>query len=639
MANFINPYNFVPLAKDAPSRKSREEVTQELKGQELYTGKIQYSMETLSPLFIPNTSNDRILGVKGVDDKKDAYHKSYDFFSYHDLSNDTDPNACYEPVLPGSEIRGMVRSVYEVLTNSCLSAVYEDVPLSKRTTENFKRGTLYKKDSGDYELQSKDGEHAYDISKDEAKNQRLIDRMDTLLEISDPNRDKKGLYRFRKEWEAFKKDDKKKIDDIYYSIAGEEGNRVYYLSPTRITREVYRNTLGEILDQQNKHKACSDADKACPACRLFGAVNNNLQIASGLRFSDAYVAEKKEKYADYYDKPLTLPELSTPKLSSMEFYLQRPDDKNVLSWTYDYYVTSGADGSNTVKPYTAGISGRKFYWHSSKTADWVRLKQDKIEKNERNRTVRPVKKGVAFQGELYFDKITGEELDDLIRILNLSSLEKEGKYALKLGGGRPVGLGSVAVRIEQVVYRTISLNGEIGLTYKPDNSYDYRTVGISQKMRDTGILTILDTGALGESKVHYPYVHNAKNPESGEEEGFKWFAKNRIGKGRSQTIYREYMQPPKHELVQNETGSNRERAAATYEIDKKYHGIVKGHMNDFLAKVQLETGNGIRVPVYSVKKRDSEDIKQVLPIGTKVSVTYKGKNSNGYDKWFCYKVE
>lgn len=766
-AVFINPYNFVPLAGNEPPRgKCREEIAGKR-----YTGKIQYRIETLSPLFVPNTSNDRILGVKGESDSEGAYHKSYDFFSYHDLSKDADPNAYYEPVLPGSDLRGMVRSVYETMTNSCLSAVDEDAVLSKRTAEHFEAGILMKSGDGyqlfaakdylyrangreDFSYHSyvdenlpEDGSHVFfsvdkksahgrpgyakplacDISSVRDRGQQkegylikgepgpnraksrgskcdscpdstkikcesigakdcyLLEkhcahvfeqrkpirtmtgteaadvnrRMDKLLIIYESNRDRKGMYReYRKTWREFKKDDKIKGIAVYYSIV----DNICYLSPACITREVYQNTLQNIL---GPHCACKDADMACPACRLFGAVNGGLRIASRLRFSDAYVDKKREKDADYYDEPLTLLELSTPKLSSTEIYLQRPEDKHVLNWTYDYYVTLGTDNSTSVKAYMPRISGRKFYWHSPQTVDWLRRIQDKIPKNERNKTVRPVSKGVAFLGELYFDGITKEELDDLIQILNLSSLE-EGKYALKLGTGKPLGLGSVAMRIDRVVYRTISLSEETGLIYAADNSYDYGAVDFTQKTRDTGILTILDTQALGrfaDGRVHYPYVEKR---EPGEEEGFVWFTQNRAGKrkdnrtklldmqrpdaapkSRDQILYQEYMQPlvPQFVLnttskrISNETGNNHPKATMSYEEGKRYRGIVKGYKKDRFAQVELETGGWASFPVYAVKNRGGEeDIRKVLPVGTKVSVTYQGKNDMGYDRWFCNKL-
>ncbi len=141
---FINPYNFIPISKEAPQRGKVERGG--------YSGVISYSLLTKTPLFIPNTSNDDAFRM-GVAD-----HKSYDFFSYNDLSNEDTSveDSYYEPVIPGSEIRGMIRSNYEILTNSCLSAVEDDMVLSKRTNETFKPGLLKKVDNEKYELHAAD---------------------------------------------------------------------------------------------------------------------------------------------------------------------------------------------------------------------------------------------------------------------------------------------------------------------------------------------------------------------------------------------------------------------------------------------------------------------------------------------------
>lgn len=51
---------------------------------------------------------------------------------------------CYQPVIPGSEIRGMFRSNFEILTSSCLSSLDSDMLLSKRTMESFLPGLIYR---------------------------------------------------------------------------------------------------------------------------------------------------------------------------------------------------------------------------------------------------------------------------------------------------------------------------------------------------------------------------------------------------------------------------------------------------------------------------------------------------------------
>ncbi len=142
---FINPYNFVPLADKEPSHAENTEGD--------YSGYIEYDLYTKTPLFIPNTSNSDTFAVP----EKVAEHKSFEFFSYQDLTGQTlemSSTGPEDPVIPGSEIRGMFRSNYEILTNSCLSIVDEDkdAVLAKRTNEVFKPGLIRKDGNGKFSL-------------------------------------------------------------------------------------------------------------------------------------------------------------------------------------------------------------------------------------------------------------------------------------------------------------------------------------------------------------------------------------------------------------------------------------------------------------------------------------------------------
>lgn len=130
--SFVNPYNFIPLEKKTQSAESGS--------QENFTGVIKYSLRTVTPLFIPNTSSEDAFKMQG----KCKEHKSYDFFSYKDLSvlKASAENELPCPVIPGSEMRGMLRNNYEILTNSCMSAVDDETLLSKRTQEKYQAGLL-----------------------------------------------------------------------------------------------------------------------------------------------------------------------------------------------------------------------------------------------------------------------------------------------------------------------------------------------------------------------------------------------------------------------------------------------------------------------------------------------------------------
>jgi CRISPR-associated protein (TIGR03986 family) len=157
---FVNPYHFVGLQESC----GRQSIPyKERKGK--LTGWIQCRMETLTPVFIPNTSsasgsddgnNSDVFAKKIFKEKenKQVVVDSYDFFSYTDLSSlrGDDLQKPKEPVIPGSEIRGVIRSAFETVTNSCLSTIDDDQTLFKRVTINGRPGRLILED-GKWKIQ------------------------------------------------------------------------------------------------------------------------------------------------------------------------------------------------------------------------------------------------------------------------------------------------------------------------------------------------------------------------------------------------------------------------------------------------------------------------------------------------------
>lgn len=132
MAKFINPYNFIPIGSKKSGNAGKGELS----------GVIHYSVLTKTPLFIPNTSCDATFETS-LEEKE---HISYDFYSYHNQhpAEKGKKVPCYQPVIPGSEIRGMFRSNFEILTSSCLSSLDSDMLLSKRTMESFLPALIYR---------------------------------------------------------------------------------------------------------------------------------------------------------------------------------------------------------------------------------------------------------------------------------------------------------------------------------------------------------------------------------------------------------------------------------------------------------------------------------------------------------------
>lgn len=166
---FVNPYNFVELKEACAKHTDYKESKKDAKA---ITGWLECTLDLKSPIFIPNSSESNYF---------DKAHnggetpKSYEFFSYENLSG-RKANGCpgpNKPVIPGSEIRGMIRSAFEALTNSCMSTSDFDFEFHKRAPKSGKSGLpgLLVKVNGEWKLEKCD---RYMIQTSHCRNDRLL---------------------------------------------------------------------------------------------------------------------------------------------------------------------------------------------------------------------------------------------------------------------------------------------------------------------------------------------------------------------------------------------------------------------------------------------------------------------------------
>ena len=554
MYHFVNPYNFIPFSGSREEAGTRNGT---------YTGVIEYRVLTKTPLFIPNTSNDNAFAVNIKD------HKSYDFFSYTDLSErENCTNTPELPVIPGSEMRGMLRSNFEILTNSCLSSIDDDVILSRRTTEIYKPGLICKNAQGKYDLylascksvdrvevaERKEGEYLDEPSgyllkgeKGPTKNMKKahcfsrkgnrpikrnisLDNLNRVLKQYEIQKDGPRYVEYKQQLDAFIKTELSQNEDayfpVYYFLMKGENQELLMLSPACITREVYRNKISDLL---GSHAPCAKGNGLCPGCALFGVLKQKEAVTSRIRITDLW-CEGVTQPEKCYDPIVMLPPLSTPRLSSTEFYLKKPA-KDAWYWTYDYYIDLKGEIHFT-KPQ---LNGRKFYWHQLNMV----LKDDRQTNGENNHdnmkiTIRPVKRNIKFKGKLYFEKLTKTELDQLIFLLNAGDENAlvEKKHGYKLGAAKPLGLGSVAMSVESVMlkrYDTDEVNHTVCTKQIP--YVEYKEPKIDPKiLKNFEKMTNFYT--LGKGKnVTYPRCE-----EGGDI--FKWFTENH-----DYFTYREYPRP------------------------------------------------------------------------------------------------
>lgn len=587
-ALFINPYNFIPLTMQ---KKLADPENRNL------TGVIEYSVLTKTPLFVPNTSNDHAFFPELMD------HKSYDFFSYKNLMEGEEKKRGYrhiyqKPIIPGSEIRGMFRSNYEILTESCMSVVDDESVLSKRTMERFRAGLIRKIDEERYDLIDaenyrwrvktdhterfhegqcvwfeKSGNKACQVTteafdgkiqgyilkgmkgpkkrcchifvKKDSKSSKGEVNLEVLeCILSKYNHFEQDSYKdYKEQFVKFKKGNVGSLFPVYYSMI----ENYIMLSPACITREIYEKRLKDIL---KTFRSCTDKEKLCPACALFGMVNHGTAVSSRIRFTDL-LPEEHECAQDYYcEDMVTLPPLLSPNISNIEFYLRKPEGASF--WTYDYYIN---DKGETV-PYVPEISGRKFYWHQM---DCVLPKR--IAPQNLNVTIRPVKAGIAFHGKLYFQNISSKELDQLLWMMNAgeSGAIGERKHGYKLGAAKPLGLGSIATSVDRVGIRRIFVDKNQIIREEQEYSWTCSEDLFSPEVVGN-FLKMTDFYAVSGKRVSYPVTADQLSDGKFVTDGYKWFVENHgcyLGGGKTDTksprkrkemYYREHLVPMEPEL-------------------------------------------------------------------------------------------
>lgn len=119
--SFVNPYTFVK-GKNTVERSEKEPKAG------THTGVFTCLLYPKTPLLIPDACNKKEISGRGTEKVK---HYSYPFFRLGK-----------QPVIPGSSIRGPLRSVYEVLTDSCYSTARPEQYITARAKTPFLPGLL-----------------------------------------------------------------------------------------------------------------------------------------------------------------------------------------------------------------------------------------------------------------------------------------------------------------------------------------------------------------------------------------------------------------------------------------------------------------------------------------------------------------
>ncbi len=164
-----------------------------------------------------------------------------------------------------------------------------------------------------------------------------------------------------------------------------------------------RNTVNYDLTPSYTH--CSDIERLCPACRIFGLLNGRHVFSGLVTVGDA------QSTGTIQTEMLTLGVLSAPKPRHRSFYSRMGQPRQ--------------------------LRGRKFYYHHLPDHVLTRTQRD-----GQNKTVEAAKPGTAFTFDVTYTNLTEQELALLFYAI---ALEPEMRH--KVGMGKPVGLGTAHIEI------------------------------------------------------------------------------------------------------------------------------------------------------------------------------------------------
>ena len=448
-SNFINPYNFVPVDLKNTRRANAAE-----RSEELFTGYFQCRVRCRTPLAIPDVEHREDLGRQ---------HYKYPFFSLDG-----------RPVIPGSAVRGVIRNVYETITDSCFGSLQGNPAITARSSKAFKPGLLVREKSGwklyqakkylvvvdrrFYDRQSlnrhgiaccadlsgssmqrgyicigekspkrhfqgifQKGAPAPNVRITEAEFQKLED---VLEEYRDERKNK--LYPGpHKGYPGYAYAKKNGVIPVYYSVENDK----LYMTFAALGRKAYNKRWNDLVSEK-AHDKCDRREHLCPACALFGTAEGD-KFGSRVRFTDAKYTGNMEGCLN--SQGTTFGELGSPRPSYIPFYLRETGTNADYSVGYD---------SNQME-----IRGRKFYWHHEPDTD------RRVPRNNRNATFETVRKNAEFGFRIYFDGITRQQMELLAMAVHLNENDLDGHMCHKIGHGKPLGYGSVKICIEKCMVR------------------------------------------------------------------------------------------------------------------------------------------------------------------------------------------
>lgn len=567
MANVVNPYNFVPL-EHAPSRTALDAYYTG----KLLTGRLDYTLTTDTPLLIPDSA-------KVVKDEK-IDHKRYPFFRLPDGT----------PAIPGSEMRGAMRGVYEAVTNSCLSVLLDSTeePFSQRlpSTNGFKdhgllgidpetgEWVLYAADVVDYLKLSEgrdgslmrngwlnwygreyhNGQHTR-LRPDRPSGWLQFNRPITLrnknyhVRLLAPKPGRPVIFRWQDDtpYRALSNILKKSADNDPRSAAhgdllaalekvhnGDpaQGGLVpvwYLLADDNGTPRCYLSgaSIGRVMQGRSWAEIMGNYAPCADTDALCpGCALFGTVKGKGTSGRVRFTDAEAAQYESLGNK--TLPILSGPKPSAYEFYLEKPKSTYETSIGFwNYDFCSLEETKYSPDGTKQTIKKFRVYTPQPRGRKFYWHSAPRTE-NERSKQNATLEamKGM-FKGSVYFDRITRAQLEELAFVLTLGENTPASPRLHKIGHGKPVGYGSCKITLTGGELRTLAQqDGTLCYTTEPLPLDSLLAAHGRIDTDSISVKSLLEIADKRSTQGKTVEYPSAKD-KNGNDKIFNWFTQNR----------------------------------------------------------------------------------------------------------------
>jgi CRISPR-associated protein (TIGR03986 family) len=235
---------------------------------------------------------------------------------------------------------------------------------------------------------------------------------------------------------------------VFYTL--KPNGEVDFFGHCRMLRMPYRNSPCDLTPEWLRRLADIDLAEA-----IFGFTKGKLDArdypeakerhyAGRVSISDARLCDGQTNLWAAGDRVISPRILAGPKPTTFQHYLVQTQPNKIQIGTQrdgkPKYESRLSDYASPTPSETV-LRGHKLYWHKG-AAQLGDIEAAEKVKEKQATTMRPLRAGVAFDFRIRFDNLSDVELGALLWVLQTGADER---YRLKVGMGKPLGMGAVKV--------------------------------------------------------------------------------------------------------------------------------------------------------------------------------------------------